>query len=181
MQEEIPRLSVAILAHDEARDLAALLETIAFADEVVVADAESSDDTADAARRAGAEVIPVKNDYNLNVNKTAAIDACRGEWILYLDPDERVTPELADALRAAAADGDAPYDAYEFPRLNNYFGRYLKHARAPRRRRPRRQARGAALPRDVPHVGRLPPEAAVVRGRRSRLPGTARPAFLVHR
>jgi glycosyltransferase involved in cell wall biosynthesis len=46
MQEETPLLSVAILAHDEAGELAALLETLTFADEVVVADAESSDDTA---------------------------------------------------------------------------------------------------------------------------------------
>lgn len=130
MQEEMPRLSVAILAHDEARELAALLEGVTFADEVVVADAESSDDTAEVARRAGAKVVPVKNDFNLNVNKTAATDACRGEWIIFLDPDERVTVELAAALQAAAADDDAPYDAYEFPRLNNYFGRYLKHGGA---------------------------------------------------
>jgi glycosyltransferase involved in cell wall biosynthesis len=130
MQEETPRISVAILAHDEAGELAALLETLTFADEIVVADAESSDDTAGVARRAGAKVVPVKNDFNLNVNKTAAIEACRGQWIIFLDPDERVTPELADALRAAAADGDAPYDAYEFPRLNNYFGRYLRHGGA---------------------------------------------------
>jgi glycosyltransferase involved in cell wall biosynthesis len=126
----MPKLSVAILAHDEGRELAALLATVAFADEIVVADAESSDDTAAVARRAGAKVIPVKNDFNLNVNKTLALEACRGEWILYLDPDERVTPALAEALRVAVADGDAPYDAYEFPRRNNYLGRYLKHAGA---------------------------------------------------
>ena len=70
MQEETPPLSVAILAHDEAGELAALLETVTFADEVVVADAESSDDTAAVARRAGAKVVPVENDFNLNVNKT---------------------------------------------------------------------------------------------------------------
>jgi glycosyltransferase involved in cell wall biosynthesis len=130
MQEEMPKLSVAILAHDEAGELAALLETVTFADEVVVADAESSDDTAAVARRAGATVVSVKNDFNLNVNKTAAINACRGEWVFLLDPDESVTPELAAAVEAAVADGDAPYDAYEFPRLNNYFGRYLKHGGA---------------------------------------------------
>ncbi len=130
MQEEMPKLSVAILARDEAGELAALLEAVTFADEVVVADAESSDDTAAVARRAGAMVVSVKNDYNLNVNKMAAIDACRGEWVFLLDPDEAVTPELAAAVEAAVADGDAPYDAYEFPRRNNYFGRYLKHGGA---------------------------------------------------
>lgn len=126
---ESPHISAAVLAHDEAGDLAALLETVAFADEIVVADAESTDDTADVARRAGAAVIPVKNDFNLNVNKTVAFNACRGDWILYLDPDESVTPELAAAIEAAAATS-APYDAYEFPRFNNYFGKYLKHGGA---------------------------------------------------
>jgi glycosyltransferase involved in cell wall biosynthesis len=129
MQEQSPRLSVAILAHNEAGDLAVLLETVTFADEIIVADAESEDDTADVARRAGARVIPVKNDYNLNINKTVAIDACRGDWIIYLDPDESVPPELAEAVTAAAA-GDGTCAAYEFPRRNNFFGRYLGHGGA---------------------------------------------------
>lgn len=129
MQGQTPRLAVAILAHNEAGELAALLETVAFADEIVVADAESTDDTAAVARRAGAQVVPVKNDFNLNVNKTAAVNACRGEWVLSLDPDESVTPELAAAVEAAVA-GGAPYVAYEFPRLNNYFGKYLRHGGA---------------------------------------------------
>ena len=130
MQGETPRISVAILAHNEAGDLAALLETLTFADEIVVADAESTDDTAAVARRAGAVVIPVKNDFNLNANKTKAVDACRGDWIIYLDPDESVTAELAAAVEAAVADGDAPYAAYEFPRRNDYFGKYVKHGGA---------------------------------------------------
>jgi glycosyltransferase involved in cell wall biosynthesis len=129
VQGESPNISVAILAHDEAGDLAALLETLTFADEIVVADAESADDTAEVARRAGATVIPVKNDFNLNVNKTVAVNACRGDWILYLDPDESVSPEFAAAIEAAAA-ADGPYVAYEFPRLNNYFGKYLKRGGA---------------------------------------------------
>ncbi len=129
-QPEKPRLSVAVLAHNEAGDLDALLATLSFADEVVVADAGSQDETAAVARRAGAKVIAVANDYNLNVNKSAALAACRGDWVIYLDPDERVPPALAAAVRAAVADDDAPYVAYDFPRLNNYFGKYLKHGGA---------------------------------------------------
>ena len=128
-QAKKPYFSVAVLAHNEARDLDALLATLSFADEVIVADAESSDETAAVARRAGAKVISVANDYNLNVNKSAAIAACRGDWLMYLDPDERVPAALAAAVRAAAG-GDARYAAYEFPRLNNYFGRYLRHGGA---------------------------------------------------
>ena len=120
---------MAILAHNEGRDLAALLAGLAFADEVVVADAESADDTAAVARAAGAAVIPVVNNWNLNVNKAVAIGACRGDWVVYLDPDERVGAELAAAIRAAAASG-GPAVAYEFPRRNNYFGRYLRYGGA---------------------------------------------------
>ncbi len=117
---------MAILAHNEAADLEALLAAIAFADEVVVADAGSTDGTADVARRGGARVLAVANDLNFNVNKKAALDACRGAWLMYLDPDERVTPEFAAALQAAAGDEGAPFVAYEFPRRNNYFGAYLR-------------------------------------------------------
>jgi glycosyltransferase involved in cell wall biosynthesis len=121
---------VAVLAHNEADELASLLATVTFADDLVVADAESSDDTAAVARSAGARVISVRNDFNLNVNKTLAFEACRGDWILYLDPDEIVTPELAAAIGAVVGRDDAPYAAYEFPRRNNYFGKYLKHGGA---------------------------------------------------
>jgi len=116
---------VAILAHNEGRDLAALLATATFADEVVVADAESVDDTAAVAAAAGARVVAVRNDLNFNVNKTAAIAACRGEWILYLDPDERVPAALAEELKAVTRQ-EGPFVAFAFPRLNNYFGRYLR-------------------------------------------------------
>lgn len=105
--------------------MAALLGTVPFAYEVVVADAESADDTAAVARAAGAKVLRVVNNFNLNVNKSAAIAACTGEWVLYLDPDERVPEDLGQAIQEAVASG-APFDAYEFPRRNNYFGKYLR-------------------------------------------------------
>jgi len=122
----MPRLAAAVLAHNEAADLAVLLATLSFADELVVADAGSSDDTAAVAAAAGARVIPVVNDLNFNVNKARAVDACTSEWVIYLDPDERVSPALAAAIRAAVADARAPYVAYDFPRRNNYFGRRLR-------------------------------------------------------
>ena len=92
-----------------------------------MADAASSDDTAAVARGSGARVLAVDNDLNFNVNKTKALDACGGEWLLYVDPDERVPAELARRIREIADAADTPFAVYEFPRLNNYFGRYLRY------------------------------------------------------
>ena len=95
------KISAAVIAHDEEENLPALLETLGFADEVVVLDAGSSDATAEIAREAGAVVLTGENLRNLNVNKTTAIDATTGDWIIYLDADERVPPELAAEIRGA--------------------------------------------------------------------------------
>ena len=120
-----PGLSVAIAAHDEARVLPACLGSIAsIADEVIVVEAASSDETAEVARAAGATVIETSNKLMLNVNKNAAIDTCTHEWVLVLDPDERVTPELAAELAAVARDG-SELDGFWIPRRDRELGRWL--------------------------------------------------------
>ncbi|MCP4229923.1 MAG: glycosyltransferase family 2 protein, partial [bacterium] len=107
-----------------------LLETLGFADEVVVFDAESQDRTAEIARDFGGVLLSGPNVRNLNENKTKAIEECRGEWAMYLDADERIGPKLAAEIRRAIEDDDGGYNAYNMPRLNNYFGRYLKYGGA---------------------------------------------------
>jgi len=121
------KISVAVIAHDEEENLPGLLETLGFADEVVVLDAGSSDRTAEIARAAGAIVLTGENLRNLNVNKTRAVEATTGDWIIYLDADERVPPELADEIRAADGRGCV---AFTMPRLNQYFGKYLRRGGA---------------------------------------------------
>jgi glycosyltransferase involved in cell wall biosynthesis len=122
-----PRLSVAIIAHDEAADLAACLASVrGLADEVVVADCDSSDGTGAVARRAGARVFRRPNLANIHVNTSFALARCRGDWILNLDPDERISRALAreitHVIRRPRADA-----AYDMPRRNYYFGRWLRH------------------------------------------------------
>ena len=123
-------LSIAVLAYNEESNLPGLLETLAFADEVVVFDAESGDRTADIARDYGAVLLSGPNVRNLNENKTKAIEVCRGEWVIYLDADERVSPELAAEIRNVIESDDGKYNAYTMPRFNNYFGKYLKYGGA---------------------------------------------------
>lgn len=119
------KLSVSIIARNEERHLQACLDGVKWAHEVVLVDCESGDRTGEIARAAGARVFVRKNEPNLNVNKQFAIEQCSGDWILYLDPDERCTPAFAAAVTAAMGRGECA--AYTAPRRNFYFGRWLSH------------------------------------------------------
>ncbi|MBC8119644.1 MAG: glycosyltransferase family 2 protein [Burkholderiaceae bacterium] len=120
------RLSVAIIALNEERNLPDCLASVAFADEIVVVDGGSHDLTREIAASAGARVIEANDWQGFGVQKNRAVDACTGDWILSIDADERVSAALRDeigvALRAAV------FDAYEIPRSSYYCGRFMKHS-----------------------------------------------------
>ncbi len=118
-------LSVAILAHNEQANLPAALESVMWADEIVVLDADSTDDTAKIAGEHHARVIHQPNQANLNVNKNIAIDRCTHDWVLVLDADETIPPALAGEI---AAELERPqHDGYFIPRRNFVLGRWLRH------------------------------------------------------
>lgn len=120
-----PRLSVAIITHNEARNIAHCLRSVSFADEVVVVDHASSDDTRAIAAQCGARVVVAPDWPGFGVQKNRAIDACAGDWILSLDADERVSEALRAEIAAVLA---APrFDAYEMPRRSTYCGRFIRH------------------------------------------------------
>ena len=119
-------ISVAIAAHNEAELLEAALASVrTLATEVIVVDGSSSDDTREVAARFGARVIATDNKLMLNVNKNIAIDAAGCDWVLVLDPDERLSPELAAELLEIAADPQAA-DGWWLARRNHLFGRWIK-------------------------------------------------------
>jgi len=121
-----PRLSVSIIAHNEVRELPGCLASVrGLADEVVVVDCASRDGTGAVAKRLGARVYRRPNLMNLNVNKAWGISKTHGEWVLYLDPDERLTAAGRREISRVIRSDDAA-DAYELPRRNFYFGRWLK-------------------------------------------------------
>ncbi len=99
----------------------------AIADEIVVADGASSDGTRATLERYGARVIPTDNKLMLNINKNLAIAAARHEWVLLLDPDERVTPGLAAQLGALAG-REGEHGAYWVQRRDFELGRWLRRA-----------------------------------------------------
>jgi glycosyltransferase involved in cell wall biosynthesis len=121
----MPRFSVAIIAFNEERNLAACLRSVAWADEIVVVDNGSTDRTRDIARAAGAVVIEVPDWPGFGAQKNRAIDACTGEWILALDADERVEEPLRAEIERVL--GRADFDVYALPRRSTYCGRYIRH------------------------------------------------------
>lgn len=117
-------LSVAIITRNAAHQLAACLDSAAFADEIVVVDSGSDDDTVDLARSRGARVI-AQDWLGFGPQKQFAVGQAAHDWVLCLDADERVSPELRAAIESALA---APaHCAYRFPRRNRFLGRYLRH------------------------------------------------------
>lgn len=94
------KLSAAIATYNEENNLRECLEGIKnLVDEIVVVDGCSTDRTVEIAREFGAKVISVPNKANFHINKQLSFDNSKGEWILYLDSDERVTKELANEIK----------------------------------------------------------------------------------
>ncbi len=122
-----PRLSVIIIVKNESRYIKACLDSVVFADEWIVVDSGSTDDTVDIARTWGAQVVTYLDWPGFGPQKNRALDLARGEWVLSIDADERVTPELAAEIQALLA-GSPALDAYNIPRLSWFCGKPIRHS-----------------------------------------------------
>lgn len=93
-------ISVVLATHNEAKNLAACLETVRdWADEIIIADGESTDETVKIGKSFGAKIISTTNKANFHINKQLAMDAASGQLILQLDADEQVDAELAEFIQ----------------------------------------------------------------------------------
>lgn len=117
-------LSVVLITLDCADTLAHCLDSVAWADEIVIADSGSTDGTVELARGRGARVVH-QEWLGFGRQKQFAVEQATHEWVLCLDADERVTPELRVAIEQALT--DQSQHAYEFARCNRFLGRYLRH------------------------------------------------------
>lgn len=107
-------ISLAIATYNEESTIVDCLESCrGLVDEMVIVDGTSADKTAELARGMGARVILTANDPMFHINKQKAIDACAGEWILQLDADERVTPELANEIKQVLQMTNEQINEYE--------------------------------------------------------------------
>ncbi|MET0400003.1 MAG: glycosyltransferase family 2 protein [Longimicrobiaceae bacterium] len=120
MSPVAPRISACVVCRDEADRLGPCLESVAWADETVVMDLRSADGSAELARRHGARVVERDPVPIVERVRNEVAGHARGEWILVVDPDERVSPGLAAELRRLA--GRADLDAVVVPRMNHDFG-----------------------------------------------------------
>jgi glycosyltransferase involved in cell wall biosynthesis len=121
----MPLLSVAIIALNEERNLARTLASVSFADEIIVVDTDSTDRTAEIARSFGAKVF--NRDWpGFAAQKNFAIQQCTGDWILSLDADEELSPELRTQLQILLPTYP-PVDAYFLNRRNLFLNRWIKH------------------------------------------------------
>jgi glycosyltransferase involved in cell wall biosynthesis len=119
-------LGVAIITKNAAARLAECLQAVAFADQIVVIDGGSTDGTAEIARAHGAHVLEHTDWPGFGPQKNRAVDALTTSWILSLDADEIVSPELAAAIRAALAAPTA--DVYAVDRLSSFCGHWIHHS-----------------------------------------------------
>ncbi len=118
-------LSVVVITRNEAANLRACLESVPFADEIVVLDSGSTDETVAIARECGARVTQIADWPGFGPQKNRALALATCDWVLSLDADERVTPELAAQIREAMVSGVAA--AYEIPRLTRFCGQWIHH------------------------------------------------------
>ena len=118
------KLSVIIITLNEASHIGDCLRSVAFADEIIVLDSGSTDGTCDIARQGGAQVHSSPDWPGFGPQKNRALALATGDWVLSIDADERVTPELAQAIRREMAGPRA--DAFRIARLSAFGGRWIR-------------------------------------------------------
>ena len=119
------RLSVTVITWNEEERFRPCLESVAWADEIIVVDAESTDKTVQVAREF-TDRIWIRPWPGFAAQKNFALEQAAGEWVLSLDADERVTPELREEIEGVLGRG-GPADGYAIPRKNIFWGAWISH------------------------------------------------------
>jgi glycosyltransferase involved in cell wall biosynthesis len=144
-----PSLSVIVITNNESANIVDCLASVSFADQIVVVDSGSTDNTVELAKAAGAHVLQTTDWPGFGKQKNRALDLATCDWVFSIDADERVTPELAEQIKAAIKLGmnvDAQveanvdvkndsksnqtgkqFSAYEIPRLTQFCGQWIRH------------------------------------------------------
>ena len=120
-------LSVILITKNEEANLKDCLESVSFADEIIVVDSQSSDKTQEIARSFGAKLEITSDWPGFGPQKNRALNLATQDWVLSIDADERVTPELKQEILATMASANAA-DCYAIPRSSWYCGRFMKHS-----------------------------------------------------
>jgi glycosyltransferase involved in cell wall biosynthesis len=119
------KITATIITFNEADNIQAACESVAWADEIVVVDSESTDSTREIASQCGARVI-VNPWPGFSAQKQFAVDSASHDWIFSLDADERVSPELQQSIAALSSKDLMPADGYRIARRAFYMGRWIR-------------------------------------------------------
>jgi len=120
-----PKLSIAIVTCNEEPNIRRTLESVKWADEIVVVDSGSTDKTVEICREYTDKVI-YQEWLGFSSQKNFAIDNTKGEWVLSLDADEPVEPELGEEIRRIVASPGA-FDGYRIPRKTYFLDKQIRH------------------------------------------------------
>lgn len=126
MESPLARLSVIVITKNEEPNVRECLESAKWADEIIVVDAGSTDKTVQIARKFTRNVF-VRPWEGFGRAKNFALNHCSGDWILWLDADERVAPGLATEIRNVISSGDQPFQGYSVPRKAFFLGKWIRH------------------------------------------------------
>ncbi|MDD5028438.1 MAG: glycosyltransferase family 2 protein [Rhodoferax sp.] len=121
------QLSVIIITRNEAANIADCLKSVDFADEVIVLDNASNDNTAEIARSLGAKVHLSADWPGFGPQKNRVLALATGDWVLSIDADERVTPALRAEILEVIARPDA-LNCYALPRSSWFCGKFIRHS-----------------------------------------------------
>ena len=118
------KISVVLAVFNEEKNIRECLESVKWADEIIVVDGTSTDKTVEIVKEFTPHVFETDNKQIFHINKNMAMEKATGDWVLQLDADERVTKELKDEI-FQVIESDPPYAAFYLPRKNFFLGRFL--------------------------------------------------------
>lgn len=120
-------LTVIVITHNEQANISDCLKSLDFADEIIVVDSSSTDHTADLARALGADVHVTADWPGFGPQKNRALALAKGQWVLSVDADERVSDALRGEIVNAMSRETGPA-VYRFPRRSRYCGQFMQHS-----------------------------------------------------
>lgn len=123
-------ISISIIGINESQHLRELLPTLDWVSEIIYIDCESSDSSLAVAKKYNCRIFKKKNNLNLNLNKEFGIKQAKSMWVMYLDPDERLSEQLVDEVKRVIVH-DSAYSAFICNRKNFYFTKFLNYGAYP--------------------------------------------------
>jgi|SRR3989344_736010 len=121
------KLTVVVSAFNEERKIEACLKSVEFSDEIILVDGSSTDRTVEIAKKFKTKIYKRENNPMLNINKNFGFTKAKGDWILSLDADERVSEDLKKEILEILKNEENKIDGYYIPRRNFIFGKWVKH------------------------------------------------------